>query len=46
MHMNDIGSEFPQALAHRLFGGKTVYAAEKGPNIAQPHTGDLGTAAA
>ena len=46
MDMNDIGLEFPQALAHSLFGGKTVYAAEKGSNIPQSHTGDLGTAAA
>jgi len=45
MHMNDIGLELLQASAHRLFGGKTVYAAEKGPNITQSHTRDLGTAA-
>ena len=46
MHMNDIGFEIPQASAHRLFGGKTVYATEKGSNIPQSHTWDLGTAAA
>ena len=45
MHMDNIGLEFPQASAHRLFGEKTVYATEKGSDIPQPHTRNFGTAA-